>query len=148
MAKHQAVTLQPGAGGWAGVVQALERKSSAAVWECLFKSTFPSSSPGGHCPGLQCPLEMPRHSPAGWAALSSHQRPAWSLGRTQCRDHMDLCLCVCQGRAVWSFFPLGFTSSHLFHKTPVTKITKLQYLRLKLLLVQGTTREALKAAPE
>lgn len=43
------MTLQPGAGGWAGVVQALQRKSSAAVWESLFKSSFPSSSPGGHC---------------------------------------------------------------------------------------------------
>lgn len=44
-------------------------------------------------------------------------------------------------------FPLGFSSSHLFHKIPVTKIPKLQYLHLVLLLVQET-REALKAAPE
>lgn len=45
-------------------------------------------------------------------------------------------------------FSPGFTSSHLFHKILVTKITELQYLHLKLLLVQKTIREALKAAPE
>lgn len=45
-------------------------------------------------------------------------------------------------------FPLGFTSSHLFHKIAVTKTPELQYLHLEFLLVQETIREALKAAPE
>lgn len=49
VAKHQAIVLQRGASGCAGVLQVLERKSSASVWKCLLKSTFPESSPAGHC---------------------------------------------------------------------------------------------------
>lgn len=49
IAKHQAIIPQPGAGGCAGGLQVLERKTSASVWKCLLKSTFPRSSPAGHC---------------------------------------------------------------------------------------------------
>lgn len=121
------MTLQPGADGWAGVVQALESKSSAAVWKCLFKSTFPSSS--------SWPLHWFGNAQQG----GSTQLPSEAstvLGKAFVQgSHGPEPLCVPWG-SCWisrsqkqqiSFSPLGFTSSHLFHKIPVTKITELQY---------------------